>query len=241
MGQRRKVRDLTVIVPAAGVGRRMKSYGVKALVELSLRETIISRQIRIIRSVFPKADIVVVTGYEVERLMRALPHGVKVVENERYEETNVIRSISMGLRVASYPNVLIVYSDLVFNKEAVSWANTNGSGVLIDSRHQFGDDEVGTMIVDGRVTNFSFGLPVKWGQIAYLTGRELELFRRIASQSDKRRHFGHEVLNSVIDAGGRIRAIEPRDLKIVEIDSSKDIEIAKGRFASYSSHRRVLH
>lgn len=227
MARRRNSRDLSIVIPAAGMGRRMKSYGPKPLIELPGRETVIGRQLRILRSSFPRADVVVVVGYEAERVIKSLPSGIKVVENEFHAETNVVRSIGMGLRVASHNNVLLAYGDLVFNQDAIGWACSDGSSVLVDSRGQIGEDEVGVAIVKGRVTNLSYGLPIKWAQIAYLTGRELELFKRVAWDPERKRHFGFEALNAVIDAGGRIGAIEPRGMRIAEIDSSRDIESAR--------------
>jgi choline kinase len=225
----RNTRDLSIIIPAAGIGRRMKSYGPKPLIELSGFETVLSRQLRILRETFPKADIVVVVGYEAERIIRTLPLGMrlKVVENERYDETNVLRSIGMGLRAINHTNVMVIYGDLVFNSEAVTWATSNGSSLLVDTKGQIDEEEVGTTVVDGRVTNLSYGLDTKWSQIMYLTGRELDLFKRMAWNSDRRMWFGYEALNMVVDNGGNLRAIEPRGVRVAEIDSSKDIERAR--------------
>lgn len=223
---KRKCRDISIIIPAAGLGRRMKSYGPKSLIEVGGSETILSRQLRILRSAYPRADIVLVVGYEGERVLRTLPFGIKVVENELYAETNVARSIAMGLRVASHSNVLVVYGDLVFNAEAISWTVQDGSSILIDRRGQMGDDEVGVTVVDGRATNMSYGLPIKWGHIAYLTGRELELFKHSVWQIAARRSFGFEVLNQVIDKGGRLRVVEPVGCRLAEVDTSRDIERA---------------
>jgi choline kinase len=205
----------------------MKSYGPKPLIELSGRETVIGRQLRILRGSFPRAEIIVVVGYEAERVIKSLPCNIKIVENELHDQTNILRSIGMGLRVASHPNVLLVYGDLVFNTPAVQWACANGSSLLVDSKGQIGEDEVGANVVGGQVTNLSYGLPIKWAQIAFFSGRELAVFRRIAGDPDRRRHFGFEAINSVIDGGGRFRAIEPRGMRVAEIDSSKDIEFAR--------------
>jgi choline kinase len=207
----------------------MKSYGPKPLIELSGYETVLGRQLRVLRTAFPKADIVVVVGYEADRVIRTLPLGMrlKVVENERHDETNVLRSIGMGLRVVNTTNVLVVYGDLVFNSDAVAWASSNGSSLLVDTKGQIGEEEVGATVVDGRVTNMSYGLDTKWSQIMYLTGRELDLFKRMAWNNDKRVWFGYEALNMVIDNGGHLRAIEPRGVRVAEIDSSKDIERAR--------------
>lgn len=224
---RHSPQDLSILIPAAGMGRRMKSYGPKPLIDLTGSETLIGRQVRILRATFPRSDLVVVLGHEAERILRVLPSGVKVVENERYAETNVLRSIGMGLRVVNGSRVLVVYGDLVFNAEAVSWAGSGGSSLLVDSRGQIDEEEVGATVVDGRVTHLGYGLATKWAQVACLAGRELELFKRVAWAAERRMCFGFEGLNAVIEAGGRFRAVEPRGAGIAEVDSAKDIERAR--------------
>jgi choline kinase len=227
MARPKPTKNLSVVIPAAGIGRRMKSYGPKPLIDLDGRRTVLSRQLEIITRVYPLADIVVVVGYEAETVIRTIPDGIKVVENELFADTNVVRSIGMGLRVVAHRNVLVVYGDLVFSAETISNVTRSGSAVVIDTQGQFREDEVGVNIVDGRATHFGYGITTKWAQIAYLTGRELEIFSRAAWNVDFRRLMGFEILNTVVDAGGKLKVIEPRGMRIVEIDSSKDIERAK--------------
>jgi choline kinase len=218
--------QLSIIIPAAGMGRRMKSYGPKPLIELSERYTVIGRQQSILQKEYPSAEIIVVVGHESDKVMNHLGPNVKPIENENFETTNVVRSIAMGLRIASHPCVLIVYGDLVFNPAAIRIAGGQ-SVALVDSNKQIGEEEVGLTIVDGRITHFAYGLETKWAQIVCLTGRELGMFRTIVKNRDNGRWFGFEALNAVIGKGGSIRAVEPKNTRIAEIDTSKDIEIAR--------------
>lgn len=222
----RNRRKISIIIPAAGPGRRMKSYGPKPLIDLGNRTTVVGRQQTILRQEFPLSEIIVVVGHEADVVMRHLHAGVKPVENENFETTNVVRSIGMGMRLASYNDVLIVYGDLVFNKEAVRIVG-GPSVVTVDNSHRIDDEEVGLTVVDGRVTQFAYDLETKWAQIAYLTGRETEIFRKAVWDRDHSRWFGFEALNKVVEKGGTIRAVEPRGMKVAEIDSSKDIDRAK--------------
>lgn len=218
--------DITIIIPAAGLGRRMRSYGPKALIEVSAKQTVIARQLAVLKSCFPQADVVVVVGFEAERVVRTLPAGIRVVENEHYDVTNVARSLQLGLRSSNCQRALIVYGDLVFNKETFDGLPLEKSSILIDSQGQLRDFEVGCNVVDGVVTHFSYGLDTKWGQIAMLTGNELGLFRKYTSSPDKRKHFGYEILNEMLEHDAEFLAFDPPGMKIVEIDTSKDIEPA---------------
>jgi choline kinase len=219
--------NFQVIIPAAGMGRRMKSYGPKALIPLHNGETVLSRQIKLVRSVYGQVEIIVVAGFEAEKIRKAVDYKVKVVYNYDFETTNVARSIHIGLSISKCNHTLIVYGDLVFNTNALIPCTSGSSRVLVDSRGRFGKTEVGVTVIDGKISTFSYGLPVKWGQIVYLQGKEIELFKKLLSDKKTVKFFGFEILNAMLNNGCALQAIEPQGLQIAEIDTSKDIEIAR--------------
>ena len=215
-----------VIIPAAGIGKRMKSYGPKPLIKISKNLTIIENQLDIIKKVLPKSNIILVCGFEANYLMNRLPSDIVKVENERYEETNVVRSIGMGLR-ASTRNVLIVYGDLVFNRECLENINYNKSSILC-GKNIMKDSEVGCIENSrGKIENLMYDLENKWGQITFLKGRELHLFKNICWNPDNSNMFGFEAINTLISKGGSLRACNHDKIKIVDIDTSKDLEKVK--------------
>ena len=57
-------KKMTVIIPAAGAGRRMKSYGPKCLIDLTPNQTILDRQLEIINNTFKRTEIILVCGFE---------------------------------------------------------------------------------------------------------------------------------------------------------------------------------
>jgi choline kinase len=221
-------KELTIIIPAAGLGRRMKSYGPKSIIYLNQNQTLIGRQLSILKDIFPSADIIVVLGFEAEKVYKMLPRNVRVVENEHYDSTNVARSLFLGINASKHSNTLIVYGDLVFNEQTFRGLPLDsGSFVIIDNKNQIREYEVGLTVVDGHATQFSYGLPTKWAQIAYLSGKDLDNFYNSAADIDHKKYYGFEILNNVIERGSKLSVIEPEGMKIYEIDSSKDIEEAK--------------
>ena len=89
------------------------------------------------------------------------------------------------------------------------------------------DDEVGCIVHNNLVTNMMYGLPQKWSQIMFITGKELKLFKRIATTKNASRWFGFEMINEIISQGGEFSAFYPRRAKIMDIDTSKDIARAE--------------
>jgi choline kinase len=222
-----KVDQLTVIIPAAGIGRRMKSYGPKPLIKIG-NSTIIKNQISLLQTYIPHVNIVLVCGFKAERLMNETPDYILKIENERYKQTNVVRSIGMGLRVAANSShVIIVYGDLVFNSEAIKRIILQESCLIVTDQGM-GDEEVGCIMDHHHMlTNLMYDLPHKWGQIALFTRRELKLLKQLCWDEKNSTKFGFEIINQIIDRGGNFKCVYNDKIKIVDIDSSKDIPKAR--------------
>jgi len=220
---------LTIIIPAASVGKRMKSLGPKALLTLNRGVTILESQLKKLWSEYPQAEIIVVTGFQGDKVRKQFrgTYPVRFVTNPFYEDTNVAYSLQLALQAAISPRVLIVYGDLVFNASAIRTIATGPSAILVDSKEHFKTEEVGVQTHDGVVTNLSYGLNTKWGQMVYLIGRELRLFEISVFNTETEKWFGYEVLNNVINRGGVFSAIEPPYMRIVEVDTPKDLERAR--------------
>ncbi len=113
-----KPTDIDIVIPAAGLGKRMKSYGAKPLIKIRGNTSIIDNQIRILKKFLPNSNIIIVCGFDADNLMNKTDENIVKIENENYVGTNVVRSIGMGLR-ATKRDVLIVYGDLIFNEKCI--------------------------------------------------------------------------------------------------------------------------
>lgn len=220
-----KTDGMSIIIPAAGMGYRMKSYGPKALILVDRETTIIERQIKILKKNYPESEIFIVVGFEYERIIKKLePYSVRFINNPIHEQTNVLYSIGLAMQASLSKEILVVYGDLIFNESLIK--NIRGkSKVLMDTKNMMGKDEVGlTADPENKVSNFAFGLEQKWAQIVYVTGIELELLRHISIKKESSQWFGYEGLNYVIENGGELDSICPKQMKLLEIDTAKDLD-----------------
>ena len=91
-----------------------------------------------------------------------------------------------------------------------------------------GDEEVGCIIgADNNLTHLMYDLAPKWGQISFFTGTELQLLKRLCWDEKNNTKFGFEIINNIIDKGGNFNCIQNDKIKIIDIDSSKDIQRAR--------------
>ena len=217
---------LTVIIPAAGIGKRMKSRGPKGLFVVHNGMSVLELQIRGILQVYPNADIIIVGGFQCEKIRKELwgDFPVRIVYNNDYETTNVMHSIRIGMSAMLVGPVLLMHGDLVFNTHTIAGLVDKKSALLVAGTSQINKTEVGIGHQDGIVTNLSHALACKWGQMAYLCGKELEMFTILAWNSKKSSQlFLYEALNYIIERHGTFLAYQPRGSKIVEIDNYSDL------------------
>lgn len=215
----------SIIVPTAGIGVRVLKSP-KALIELEDGSKVIERQYEIIRSVYPDSELIFITGFKSEKVEQVLKgKKAKVVKNNYFYRTNVSQSIDLGIKTAKNNNILVIYGDLVFNKELLSNLPFNsGSFVLVDNKGFMRKDEVGVNVQQNKVNNMSYGLETKWSQCFYMNSKESALFVKCCENQKSYNKFGFEIINSIIENNGSFYAFEQKDNIVYEIDSYKDLK-----------------
>lgn len=223
---------MSIVIPNAGMGNRMKSYGPKCL--LSIHEngmTILDNQLKHIFHNIPHiAEVIIVGGFENYKIAKHIDkndYNVKLVLNELYETTNVVHSIGVGLSNITTDRVLILNGDLVFNSYALKAPFGEESMVLIDKEDGYMKDiEVGCIIANHRLERIMYDLPNKWAQITYFCGRELDLLKMICNNRKYDVCFGFEAINLIINSSGLFTTYTPKRIKITDMDISKDLQQA---------------
>lgn len=225
--------DIYVLLPAAGMGTRMRSYGPQPLQKIHRNQTLSEHQIETIKYFFPASTISVVCGFQAERLMNHLPKSVMKLENQIYYNSNVCKSISIGLRAKeNCDKLLLIMGDLFFNKEALKHINTEESSIV--SSGIMAKGEVGYIVNPaGNILNFAYDLNPKWGQIAYLTGKELELLKKYVFNDDNKAKFAFEALNYIISKGGKIKCVSNPKIKTIDMDHPKDLKYIRSNYENY--------
>ena len=214
--------NIVFVILSAGVGNRMRSYGPKCLFKTS-EETILDKQISTIKSNFPSNEIILVVGFEANKVIKKITDDIRVVENQLYQTTNSAESLRLAINNSVADKIFFIHGDLIFNKEILKNLDFSRSFVVVDSKNQITDDEVGITIVNNRATFFSYGLDTKWCQMAYIRGKEFSILKSLYSKPGKDKLYTFEMLNMIIDKKGVLLTVEPENMYIKEIDSFKDL------------------
>ncbi len=216
--------DLTLIIVAAGAGKRIGSLGNRSLIHVG-NSNLVNFQIQQTRLAFPNLwDVIVVTGFDADRVVKTLPRDVRIVECENYSINNTARSIGMGLMASRSNNVIIAHGDVYFGA-AIFKSFSVRSCLALDYEGRLDDQKVGAFVEDGRVVNMAYGITPRWGGVVYLTGKPLEHMRQVTTNRENRMLCTFEILNSVVDAGETLwLATIPLEAPLVEFSSIKTIQ-----------------
>jgi len=218
-------KDIAVAILSAGIGDRIKSYEPRSMLKIG-NKTLINHQICTISSCFDNPEIIAVLGYNVTRVIKKLDKDIRVVENQLYKETNCAESIRLAFNNTNKSNLLFFHGDLYFNMETLLELDYNKSFIITDSKNRLHEKEVGVTINNGGVAEIlSYGLPTKWCQIVFLTGKELKILENIFYKfnSINKKLLSFELLNEIIMMGGTFKCYEPSNMSILEIDCIKDL------------------
>jgi len=222
--QRYVEQDIAIAILSAGAGSRIKSYEPRSLLRIG-DKSLIEHQISTIRECFESPEVISVVGYDCERVIKKIKNKTRIVENQLHDQSNASESIRLAFHNTPKQNFMFFHGDLYFNKETLQNLDYKKSFIIIDTSGQIADKEVGVTVSGDKASILSYGLPVKWAQIVYVTGREYRILKNIFQKytlPDKKL-LSFEIVNRMISMGAQFNCHEPEKMSIVEIDRIKDL------------------
>jgi NDP-sugar pyrophosphorylase family protein len=215
---------ISVAILAAGSGNKIRSYEPRSLLKLRDKR-LIDHQLDTVSNFFEKSEIITVVGCHANKVIKRVKPKSRIVENQLHSETNSSESMRLAFNNAFYENFMFVHGDIYFNEAALQ-VDYSKSFVITDSSKMIKDNEIGVTQINQELSIMSYGLPVKWAQIAFFTGQEYKILNSIFSkfEGQEKKKLSFEIINQVISRGGKFQCYEPNQMKLKEIDRIKDIE-----------------
>lgn len=168
---------------------------------------------------WPRADIVCVLGFEGEKIYRATKDlNVKYVFNEFYNESGSFRSLMLGYRACSNKNIVVIHGDILFNKKNLKF-DLNNSTVLVNKGTS---EDVGVLLNNKQVMNFSYGFEYTWQKIIYLENKTGAILKDIELHDDDFNKLDFELYNRLIDNS---TCFDVYNTKTIEINTIKDYKL----------------
>ena len=215
--------NIDIVIPLAGVGRRMRASGPRSFLDLG-GETVIQRQIRLLRNRFRGASVYLIVDENERPKRKPRSSTIIVTEGGTYQAGAVATALSYSVA----KQVLVVDGSLVFEKGGMPPLPKTSCVFTRDPSESEASpsSELGVNLVNGQVLRIDYGLPTPLIKAFVLSEREKEGFLSLSSTRRGSRKFVWEVLNEVLDAGGILTQVIPES-NFIAIETQKDFKLAK--------------
>ena len=217
--------NLSVIIIGSKPNHKMKSYGPPSLIKDKNSQSILEIQIHALETEFSRIEVILVGGFDFDKLLKFKSEKLRLVENQNYQELNDIEDLRLGINNSVYENILILYNDIYISDGILSDI-TKKSTLVIDKNNRLTDNDIGVTIVDNHPTILSIGIDnPKWTKIAYFTEKENRLLRQFVGNRDNNKLFLFEAINHILEKGGEfdIKFVQKNDV-LVHVENNKELE-----------------
>jgi len=221
---------MRAVILAAGVGSRLGKPYPKSLNKLPSGETILGRQIRILRKNGIK-EIYVVVGFKMELIMESFPE-VFYKYNPIYYVTNTSKSLLCGIRDID-DDVLWTNGDVIFDEEIIEHMITaKGSTVAVNSS-KCGEEEV-KYKVNGENILQEISKKVKDADgeavgINKIAKSDIQDFKATLEKCEDMDYFERGI-EFLISQGKQIGILNISGFKCIEVDFEEDWKAATELF-----------
>ncbi len=235
---------MKALILNSGLGRRMgvlTSEHPKCMTEISAKDTILSRQLKLIAEAGIK-EVVMTTGYFDEILVNychslGLPLHYTFVNNPVYDKTNYIYSIYCAKDQLLDDDVVMMHGDLVFEREVFEKVIASDvSCMTVSSTLPLPEKDFKAVIGEGRVkaVGIEFFTDAMAAQPLYKLTKDdwkVWLDEIIAfCESDDRKCYAENAFNKVSDKC-LVYPLDVENALCGEIDTPEDLAVVASRIA----------
>ena len=238
---------MKALILNSGLGSRMgvlTSEHPKCMTEISSKETILSRQLKMIADAGID-EVVMTTGHYDGILVKycqglELPINFTFVKNPIYDQTNYIYSIYCAKDYLD-DDIILMHGDLVFENEVFDKVVASPvSCMTVSSTLPLPEKDFKAQVVDGKVMKVGVDIfsEAMEAQALYKLLRNdwnVWLDRIIVfCENDNRKVYAENALNE-LNGAANIHALDVENLLCNEIDNPEDLEVVSGRLKEIES------
>jgi len=238
---------MKALILNSGLGSRMgvlTSEHPKCMTEISARETILSRQLKLIAEAGIE-EVVITTGYYDGVLVNYcnsldLPLHFTFVKNPIYDQTNYIYSIYCAKEYLD-DDIILMHGDLVFEGEVFDRvAASPVSCMTVSSTLPLPDKDFKAKVVDGKVIAVGvdiFNEAMEAQALYKLFQNDWKVWlEKIVEfcESDRRKVYAENALNE-LNGAANIFALDVQNLLCSEIDNPEDLAVVSSKLKEIES------
>lgn len=192
---------MNIIILGDKFQKRMKSKGCVGLIKIN-NKSIVQYQYRVLRQVFPKANIVYVYGFESKRFYSfvtkndGLHNDMISIYNANYDRFNSAYSLYLANSFLN-EDTLVMFGDTILSKKTFNkFVANDQSKIFISKKQKY---KLGCIINGSKIENISYDLENYLANIYYLSKTDSMTIKNILDNHSNHNCFIFEVVNRLID------------------------------------------
>jgi choline kinase len=213
---REKEVEVSVIILGGNAGYKMRTCGSSSLIKIK-DKMLIEYQIDVLKQKFVNPDIILVTGFDSDKVIKNRPSTVRIVENQ-LEGTNEVEQLRLALNNVINDAILVIGGDILFDFRTLTYLDLNITCLVGERLNMMPSNSVGLTIDSSKATMMGHGIQPKWCHISYFRDKELKILKQLCSDRSKNKMFLFEIINTILDKTP-IKVVEPQGSKIIKINN----------------------
>lgn len=190
-----------VIILGAKPIKGMKSLGAFSNIEIAKQKTCLDLQKQNLKKKLNIQNIFYIAGHQHCKLDKT-PDNVSFIYNDAYEYKNNGHSLVLGINQSTADHVVLLFNKILFHHKIFNRLNYDQSHIFIND-NVLNEYKLGCIINNGIIDNIFYNLPNKLTGIYVLTGKELELLKKLVQEHKNIDNmFIFEIINFIISMGG---------------------------------------
>jgi len=215
------------IILLAGMGSRLGRPHPKSLTALDRNQTILSRQLHILKQY--DLEICCVVGFKKDLIMEAASDCL-FIYNPNYDLTNTSKSLLNALRHFRDRDVIWLNGDVVFSPEIIGRVLASPESAVAVNNSRVSDEEVKyTLNNEGYIRQISKQVEQPLGEalgINFIRQPFVEGFITQLEAVDSSDYFEKGMEQLIENQGNIFKAVDVSDLPCIEIDFEADLQQA---------------
>ncbi|NBU33437.1 hypothetical protein EBS40_02290 [bacterium] len=203
---------MTIIIIADSFNKGMKSQGCVGLLPFNKKTNLFQQQYNAIRSVYPKAKIVYIYGFEAKKFtyfIRSFPStNLATILNNKYNIYNHGYGLSLVrdyIVEADECLVLLGYEPIQVSQIKNLYKLKRSAALISHNK----TSNIGCIIQKdtNEITNIFYGLPNSINNIYFLKKPELNILANILNSNNAYNMFLFETINAILSQNGKIGVV----------------------------------
>ncbi|MDI3311003.1 MAG: phosphocholine cytidylyltransferase family protein [Thermoanaerobacterium sp.] len=217
---------MKAIILAAGIGSRLGKKLPKCLTQINSDETIIGRQIRILKENGIN-EIIAVVGFKKELIMEFYPE-IFYKYNPLYSVTNTSKSLLEGIKDLE-DDVIWLNGDTVFDDNIIKLIMSYDGNAVAVNRSRCAEEEVKYKTDNnGFITHISKKVKDAEGEavgINKISKKDINEFKQALLKCNADDYF-EKAIEMMVTKGKQFKAIDIGENRCIEIDFNEDLSTA---------------